>query len=501
MISTRQKGLIPYFLSAFMALLLLALSTVGTMPWFDEIVLTDKPANLILRGENYGYVYNLAYNVVFQGGLSLWFKAFGVSHFSTCAFTDLFALLASIALLRILSRRRILVSLPGQIVFTLLFWCGWNMSWIVTNGRSDTMTMLFTILLADALIPDNAEERQLHAGRILATSMLLMATSPCTLPVLATLGLVLLFCVPNGQRKTIVLRGILVAIGLGAAFCIMASVCAAVKGLLMFLSDYYSHNHATNAAGHSTLSVIATAYLIDLHPLAILAVAALLTLFTSKKRDVTLWLAIAFCALIPMIMAPIRYAMYYSWAFYLPAVIILAFALETARKQVLTTLVAVAALSMLTYKEFTNYTGSAERRQLYASCEKLVTENADRFKPGDDVVITEDLHELCGGFYYPVLNRQCRYWVRGPHVLSIPDDRTRFIGYLTGALSNRKIVDTLLSFQRFPPKLPNRGTFLFVSERRRTEILPLLAELGYREITAPRPANQYPCFSTWESIR
>ena len=484
-----------------MALLLLALSTVGTVPWFDEIVLTDKPANLILRGENYGYVCNLAYSLIFQGGLTLWYKVFGVSHFSTCAFTDLFALLASFVLLRILARRNILTSLSGQIVFTLLFWCGWNMSWIVTNGRTDTLTMLFTILLADALIPDHTEERQLHVGKILVSSMLLMAVSPCTLPVLATLGLILLFRAPNGQRKTIFLRGILVAIGLGFAFCIMAGVCAVGKCLVLFLCDYYSHNHVTNAAGHSTLSAIATAYLIDLRPLIILAVAALLTVFADKKRNATLWLAIAFSALIPLIMAPIRYAVYYSWAFYLPAVIILAFALETARKQTLTALVAVAALAMLAHKEFANYTGNAESRQLYASCKKLVAENADRFKPGDDVVITEDLHELCGGFYYPVLNRRCRYWVRGPHMLSIPDDRTRFVGYLTGALSNRKIVDTLLSFQRFPPKLPNRGTFLFVSEKRRTEILPMLAELGYREITAPHPANQYPCFSTWESSR
>ena len=109
-----SKFFTPYLLSTLLGASVFLLSGITTVPWFDEIVLADKPANWIMRGENYGYVCACTYNLLFPLVETLWFWLFGPSHASACALPLLFALLSSFAALHILTRRGILATSAGQ---------------------------------------------------------------------------------------------------------------------------------------------------------------------------------------------------------------------------------------------------------------------------------------------------------------------------------------------------------------------------------------------------
>ena len=72
--------------------------------------------------------------------------------------TVAFALVTSLVLLRICRRRGWFGNERGELAFVILFWFGSVFSGIVMNGRPDTMTLLFTVLLADALAPGGGAE-------------------------------------------------------------------------------------------------------------------------------------------------------------------------------------------------------------------------------------------------------------------------------------------------------------------------------------------------------
>ena len=155
------------------------------------------------------------------------------------------------------------------------------------------------------------------------------------------------------------------------------------------------------------------------------------------------------------------------------------------------------SLSALACREYMNFKATAERRALYASCQDLVNSHPEVFRPNADIVVTEDIDEQGCGFLYPVLNRGCRFWMRGKHILTIPCDETRVRECLSAVLPDSATQEKILAFQRFPPQLPDSDTFLFVTPEGRAKILPVLSGKGYHEESAPTPVGAYPCFSRW----
>ena len=493
----RSKSFSPYLLSTLLGLSVLLLSGITTVPWFDEIVLADKPANWIMRGENYGYVCACTYNLLFPLVETLWFRVFSPSHASACALPLVFALLSSFALLHILTRRGILASTAGRCLFVVLYWCGWNMIWIVTNGRPDTMAMFFTILLADALVPDPEATRRISLLAPAAFAYLLLLTSPSTLPVLFIGGLVLLATAAPTDRRQIFKAGVATALGFGLAMATMLAYYCLTHEIVTFIGSYYQHNNATSGSGLPFFGAILQAYQTDLSPFLLLLASAIIAAAGRPRPTRRFWFALLFAALIPALMAPSRYATYYAWTFHLPAAILLASVLDRSNRRVLMSVCVVLSLSALVCREHMNFKATAERRALYASCQDLVNSHPEVFRPNADIVVTEDIDEQGCGFLYPVLSRGCRFWMRGKHILTIPCDETRVRECLSAVLPDSATQEKILAFQRFPPQLPDSGTFLFVTAEGREKILPVLSGKGYHEESAPTPADAYPCFSRW----
>lgn len=487
--------LIPQVFSVLMAGAISILALHSTVPWFDEIVLADKPINWIMRGENYGYVCPCTYNLLFPLLETAWFRILGASHLSACALSVFFALVSSIVLLHILDKRGILRSHLGKMTFVTLFWGGWNMVWIVTNARPDTTVMLFTILLANELIPPADGKTIRPAWKSFLHAILLTLTAPNSMPPLFFLGVILLVLSSPERRKSLFVKGILIALGTGIAFAVMLAYYCIEKDLISFIGFYFQYNNATN--GSSALQSLANAYRMDLVPVLMLTAASLAVLLQRQRAGRHFWLAVIFTALIPALMSVSRYTIYYSWIFYVPAAIILATTLSRLRNPAFCILTILIAMGSLCGREITQYRANGGKRTLYAACEKLIADNAALFAPGTDVVVTEDIHGACGGALYPVLTRGCRLWVRGPHILSVPDDETRIRTQLESVVPNREWSNRFLSYQRFAPQLPDSGIFLFPTAESRATILPILKDKGYRETSAPTPADGYPCFSTW----
>ena len=90
-----------------------------------------------------------------------------------------------------------------------------------------------------------------------------------------------------------------------------------------------------------------------------------------------------------------------------------------------------------------------------------------------------------------------KFWMRGKHILTIPCDEARVRECLSTVIPDSATQERIHAFQRFPPQLPESGTFLFVTPESRAKILPVLSEKGYQEVSAQTPANAYPCFSMW----
>lgn len=495
MFSRANRNLTPGLYSLLLSVVILALSSISTVPWFDEIVLADKPINWIMRGENYGYVCPCTYNLLFPLLETAWFKILGASHLSACALSVFFALASSIVLLHILDRRGILGSLLGKMTFVTLFWGGWNMVWIVANARPDTTVMLFTILLTNELIPPADGKTIRPVWRPFLYAILLTLTAPNSIPPLFFLGVLLLVLSSPEQRKSLFIKGILIAIGMGIAFAVMLTYYCIEKDLISFIGFYFQYNNATNST--SAIQSLASAYRMDLAPVLMLAAASLVFFLQRQRAGRPFWLAVIFTALIPAQMSVSRYAIYYSWIFYVPAAIILALALSRLRNPTFCILAILIALGSLFGREITQYRANSDKRTLYAACERLIADNAALFAPGTDVVITEDIHGACGGVLYPALTRGCRLWVRGPHILSVPNDETRIRAQLENAVPNREWSNRFLSYQRFAPQLPDSGIFLFPTAESRATILPFLKDKGYRETSAPTPATGHPCCSTW----
>lgn len=492
-----QLNLVPYIISTAIACCLICLAINTTVPWFDEIVLADKPLNFINRGENYGYLCACTYNLLFPTLETIWFYLFGGSHGTSCAFSLFFSLLSSFALLYILQRRNIIATIGAQISLILLYWFGWQMIWIHTSGRPDTMAMFFTILLAESLAPQQSSPCEKNRLWPFVWSYLLLLTSPSSLPVLFAFGVVILCISPASQRKEVFFREIFAALGMGTSFATMLIYYAVTHELVTFIGVYCLLNNATNANGNPLLAAITSAYRIDLTPLILLSIAGIVALVTKLSSSRRYWVFASLTATVPMLMAPVRYAPYYAWTFHVPSAVMLAYAIRSAKSKLILPILFIASTIVLFAKQSKFLYANAERRALYARCSQLVEDHQSLFQPGKDIVVTEDIDGLGGGFFYPVLNRGCRLWMRGPHILSIPDDETRVRKHIEGVISNTNLINQILAFQKFPAQLPNEATCFFTSQKSREQILPLLAQKNYKEISSLSPTNDYPCFSHW----
>ena len=122
------------------------------MPWIDEIGMVDYPVNFILDGEWrttawFGDKNNEVYSVyppLYQFVLVPWIWLFGVSPAACRSLNVVIAFFISLLIYRFMRRKSIIKNGYTLLLFLLLFWCGSMFSWIYRNGRVDTLNLLCT---------------------------------------------------------------------------------------------------------------------------------------------------------------------------------------------------------------------------------------------------------------------------------------------------------------------------------------------------------------------
>ena len=487
---------LPLVFNIAFAILALAAATASTFPWCDELVLTDAPANWAIRGISEGRVWPCTYNFLYPALLSIWFKVFGVSHGVTCSLTIFAALLAAFSCCHIGLRRKLFADPIAICAFTCMFWGGWGLLGIITNGRLDTLTMLFAILFADSLIPDG--NRKEGAETLLMTSLwavLLMLTSVYMLPVLFVLGLTTLFLSPADDRRVLIQKGIAAALAFLVAYLFMVGWHTLHREAIRFLGFYIYFNTITGLKADPLPSRIVRAYLFNPEALALslMTFASALALRRRLTRPALAFVAFALATPLLMTLGG-RYESYYSWAFYVPAAFILtALVCRTAHFRFCLLPVILLGAASFAANLTLRYTTTADARQRAEAAKRFVERHKHVFSGNKDVVVTEYVEGARLELYYPLLQCGARPWFRGEKSLTGPSDRDKFDVGLSMVIKDparrKEMLEKALRFQKCMPTLPDSGYVVFLSEENRKDIEPLLRARGY-EIT-PLSSDDY----------
>lgn len=480
-----------------LAIATLVLAAHTTFPWCDELVLADNPARWAIVGSFDGRVWPCTYNFLYPALLSVWFKVFGVSHATTISLSVLAAFLTVVAILHIAERRKLFSGVLASSAFVILFWCGWDLNQIVTNGRLDALTMLMTVLFADSLIPD--PNRAEGSRTVLLTALyagLLMLTSVYMLPLLFILGLLILIADPLHNRTATLRKGLASAGAILAAYLFIAFFYFLQHDLIRFLGFYIYFNTITGYPAEPLLQRIPHCYLYN-HAALTLAATLLVAAFLARKNlSRLLALAIAFVLAIPLVMIlGGRYEPYYSWAFYLPIALLLVTASSSAsRTGVVKTfyvLLILVSVGIFIRNQSIRRAQTTAKRTHFAESEAFVKAHADIFRPGNEVVVADDVYGDTA-FFYPLLRSGARPWFRGTETLAATSDEEKFdvgLGLLIkDPAKRREILKSVAKVQYYMPTFPESGYILFPSKGLQDRLAPFLEKGGYATepiLTAP----------------
>ena len=480
---------IPTLANLVFAILTLIGAAYCTFPWCDELVLADAPANWALHGVLEGRVWPCTYNFLYPALLSVWFKIFGVSHSTTCSLSVLAAFLAVHCSLRIALRRQLFSGHLAELAFVCLFWGGLTLSWIITNGRLDTLTMLFTVLFADTLIPDaNRVETRRSLIQTAVRASLLVLTSVYMLPVLFMLGIALLATYRSQDRKIVFRKGLVSTISFAVSYAFMALWYFLHGETIRFLGFYLYFNTITGLKAEPMPTRILHAYSYNIEALVLWALILITASGLRKRLSRASVFALAFSLSIPLLMTiGGRYEAYYSWAFYLPTTIAILSLIDNARRRTLAfTACVLGGVTMFVLHQVSQYRGSGPCREKVQLGAAFVESHQDLFTNGVEVVVGEGIEGGRQEFFYPLLRSGARPWFRGYDTLNGPSDREKFkigLGFLVkDPIQQDKVLKSALRYQKCMPMLPGTGYMIFTSEENRQRIEPLIEKLG-RKIT------------------
>jgi hypothetical protein len=294
------------------------------LPWVDEVMFTDTPANVVLTGKWFSTVWRYTYNPLHAFLLIPWIWCFGISHAAVTSLNVVIAFFLCILMLRFLINTNIINSLWSLIIFLLMFWGASTISWIFRCGRVDVLAMLFSFLVVTEILKITQSHKKKYI-KLFLFSLLLFLTSISPLPVIIYLFLVL-FISQTKDRKIILEQAIIFASACMTGLFVVSVFYWHHDSLLHYLNSFISSN-ATLSEKKSFLSRLIRAYLINKDALIfsflnIFIIAALLYKKETTLKSINVIFLFS-CLFIPLIMTLAgRFALYYSWLFFLPTLII-----------------------------------------------------------------------------------------------------------------------------------------------------------------------------------
>ena len=467
------KPVVPFLaLLPFAATLAVLNST--TFMWYDELAMCDGVFMKALHGLSWSGVWACSYNPLYPMSLVVWVKLFGASHFSVCSFTVVLGYVATLVIASIAHKRKWWDGPLPDCAFVFLFWGGWHFSWILSNARVDILVLLLSALFADALTGHRDVEARVLP--VFFWSVLLFLAAPYTLPLLFFYG-VFLLVIQGGRRVALIKRGWAAAAGFGVGFLITAVYYLLQHDIIRLLGSYVYFNSITGYAPTPFWRKVTDGYLFDFS--ALMAIIAAFTMWVFIPRRVRPYAV--FAALIPFLMVlGGRYESYYSWIFYVPAVVLLVAAASRCSRRVVVALSVVGAVSCIVHL-VVSCVRAADARANRESCRLFVERNAKLFSGAEDVVVAADLDGNTG-FYYPLVEQGVRIWYRGPEMLTGRTDEEKFtegLAFIPGGEDRKKRAKAFIAkIQRFMPLLPAEGLVMFYSEKEQNVILPLFKAKG-----------------------
>jgi len=466
------------------AVVLLVVSLWMSGPWCDELTLVDSSVNFLRTGSWSSNVWYCVYSPLFPIAAASGLSVFGASHLTTVATCLLFALLSACALVDVCRRRGYSLTRFSDFVLAVLFWTGGTFAGIAMNGRPETATLLFTILLADALAPGG------HLShprlRTFVWAFLLVLTSSYMLPILFVFGCTLLAFNGGDERREVFRRGLLAACGITLAYLVIVVFYASQRELVRFLGFMACFNSVTGIRSGSLPERILAAYRVAPESLALVVLAAV----SRRHLKETL-----FVALIPMLMVlGGRYVSYYSWAFYVASVVLFVRAIPSLPKG-LVLAVALVSLGLFGYRTMVRLPWLGERLESARQATAFVDRHRDLLRSGPVVVAVDTVGDTV--FYYPLLAIRADMWYRGVETLEAPTDREKFDVGLSGFISDpqkrRELLDKASAIQKYQETFPRKGLLLGHDRADLEKVIARLASEDYRveEIVVEDPYSIY----------
>ena len=458
-------------LSCCCAIVALACSIWGSAPWCDELTFVDSAVNFLRSGDWGSNVWYCVYSPLFPLASAGAMQVFGCCHFSSSLVTVAFALVASLVILRICRRRGWFGDGRSELAFVILFWFGSVFSWIVMNGRPDTMTLLFTVLLADALAPGGMETGRAWRTAVYAGGLVL--TSSYMLPVLFAYGCVLLIVSRGADRKAVFRCGICAAVGVATAYMLIAAFYWWQREFVRFVGFMTYFNSLTGYKCGSLAERLVRSY--RACPEA-LVLAGIVIALTKRRIEGVLVLAI------PAVMTlGGRYEPYYAWTVYVAAVIVFVRAIPALPKR-LPLAIVIASVLWCGWSFQLRTRNASSRLEEARAARTFVDAHREMLSNGPIVVAADTVGDV--SLYYPLLSIGADVWYRGYETLNGPSDRQKFEIGLASVVADpdrhRRLMKKAFAVQDCMEVLPQSGTLICHLKEDQERVLPLVAKHGYQ---------------------
>ena len=458
-------------LSCCCAVVALVCSIWGSAPWCDELTFVDSAVNFLRSGDWGSNVWYCVYSPLFPLVSAGAMQVLGCCHFVSSLVTVAFALIASLVLLRIFRRRGWFGNERSELAFVILFWFGSVFSWIVMNGRPDTMTLLFTVLLADALAPGGMKTGRMW--RTVAYAGGLVLTSSYMLPVLFVYGCVLLVVSRGSDRKAVFRCGICAAVGVAAAYMAVAAFYWWQHEFVRFVGFMTYFNSLTGYKCGSLAERLVRSYRACPEALVLAGIVIILT----KRR-----LEGALVLLIPAVMTMGgRYEPYYAWTVYVSAVVVFVRAIPVLPKH-LPLAIVVSSVLWCGWSLRSRAGGASLRLEEARAARAFVDAHRKMLIKGPVVVAADTVGDV--SLYYPLLSIGADIWYRGYETLTGPSDRQKFEIGLASVVADperrRWLMDKAFAVQDCMETLPRSGMLICHLKKDWERVLPLVMEQGYQ---------------------
>ncbi len=252
-----------------------------TVPWVDEVWLTDAAASFVSRGEFISHVWPYTYNPLHFFILTGWLFVFGISHFTVVCLGIFLAALSIQALLFILWKRKLITGVFSPLILVLCFWCASPLfSGSVLNGRVDMLVVLCTILFLDQLLRVG-----ISLLKLCITASLALLSAVYQFPVLVFFCLMLwMFPMEGVSRREWFRRGCWIASSCIATYLLICLFYICNHTFFRFVYTYVFFNNTINGFERSLADEFRMAYLSDAGALCLFAASVLMFLVPGIRK-------------------------------------------------------------------------------------------------------------------------------------------------------------------------------------------------------------------------